>query len=108
MAEPLYVVRIDAPERRVVVGPRAALAVGAARLEEINLIATPEETFGPLSVKVRSMARPVPARLIGERLLFDTPEYGVSPGQAAVLYAGARVIGGGWIAETESAEAIAA
>ena len=34
---------------------------------------------------------------------FDQPEYGVAPGQAAVLYAGDRVIGGGWIAETEPA-----
>jgi len=33
-------------------------------------------------------------------LIFDTPEYGVSPGQAAVLYAGDRVVAGGWIEET--------
>ena len=35
---------------------------------------------------------------------FDNPEYGVAPGQAAVLYAGDRVIGGGWIDSTEPAE----
>jgi tRNA-specific 2-thiouridylase len=104
MAEPLYVVRIDAAERRVVVGPRAALAVGAARLEGINLLADAQDVAAPLTVKVRSMARPVPARLTGDRLLFDAPEYGVSPGQAAVLYAGDRVIGGGWIAETYGVE----
>jgi tRNA-specific 2-thiouridylase len=38
-------------------------------------------------------------------VLFDAPEYGVAPGQAAVLYAGDRVLGGGWIAATERAEA---
>ena len=38
------------------------------------------------------------------RVVFETPEYGVAPGQAAVLYAGDRVLGGGWIAETERAE----
>ena len=48
----------------------------------------------------------MPARLDGERVLFDTPEYGVSPGQAAVLYAGDRVVAGGWIAETERAELV--
>jgi tRNA-specific 2-thiouridylase len=58
---------------------------------------------GPLFVKVRSMAKPVPARMVGERLVFDAPEYGVSPGQAAVLYDGERVLGGGWIAQTEAA-----
>ena len=34
---------------------------------------------------------------------FATPEFGVAPGQAAVLYAGERVIGGGWIEATEAA-----
>ena len=102
LAEPLYVVRLDAATRRVVVGPKAALAVRSARLEEINWIGG--NFSGPLSAKVRSMSRPVPARLEGERLLFDSHEYGVAPGQAAVLYAGDRVLGGGWITETESAE----
>ena len=100
-AEPLYVVRLEAEARRVVVGPRAALAVAAVRLDDINLLAPAENR--PLSVKVRSMARPAPARLIGDRLAFDLPEYGVAPGQAAVLYDGDRVLGGGWIAETKAA-----
>lgn len=49
------------------------------------------------------MAKPVPARLDGDMLLFDAPEYGVAPGQAAVLYDGDRVLGGGWIASTQAA-----
>ncbi len=53
---------------------------------------------------MRSLARPVPARFDGESVTFETPEYGVAPGQAAVLYAGERVMGGGWIAETVPAE----
>jgi len=100
--EPLYVVRLDPGSKQVVVGPRRALAVAAARLEDINWIGG--DHAGPLTAKVRSMAKPVPARREGERLVFDVPEYGVSPGQAAVLYAGERVLGGGWIAETERAE----
>ncbi len=104
-AEPLYVVRLDAAAKRVVVGPRAALAVAAARLTDLNRLGPLD---GPLSAKVRSMAKPVPARMVGNRLAFDAPEYGVSPGQAAVLYAGDRVLGGGWIAETEAALAAVA
>ena len=100
-AEPLYVVRVEADTRRVVVGPRRALAVGGARLSEINLIGA--SPTGPLTVKVRSMAKPVPAALDGDWLHFTSPEYGVSPGQAAVLYAGERVVGGGWIEETVAA-----
>ncbi|WNO53880.1 tRNA 2-thiouridine(34) synthase MnmA [Stakelama saccharophila] len=101
--EPLYVLRVDAARREVVVGPKRALAVSAARIEGINRIGA--EYDGPLSAKVRSLAKPVPARLVGDRVVFDRPEYGVAPGQAAVLYAGERVLGGGWIAETERAEA---
>ena len=105
-AEPLYVVRLDAKGRRVIVGPKAALAVSAARLDGINWLGG--DFSGPLSAKVRSMAKPVPARLDGDRLVFDAPEYGVAPGQAAVLYAGERVLGGGWIAETHAAMALPA
>lgn len=104
-AEPLYVVRIDAAANRVVVGPRDALAVGAARLEKINRLGPLD---GPLTARVRSMARPVAARLAGDRLIFDAPEHGVAPGQAAVLYDGERVLGGGWIGATEPALAVAA
>ena len=105
-AEPLYVVRLDAEARRVVVGPKAALAVSGARLTDINWLGG--DFSGPLTAKVRSMAKPVPARLEGDRLIFNAAEYGVAPGQAAVLYAGDRVLGGGWIASTQAAMAEAA
>ncbi|MBO9714690.1 tRNA 2-thiouridine(34) synthase MnmA [Sphingomonas sp.] len=104
--EPLYVLRLDAAERRMVVGPKRALAVRAARIEGINWLGGSHQ--GPMTAKVRSLAKPVPARLDGDRVVFDTPEYGVAPGQAAVLYAGDRVLGGGWIAETERAELLPA
>jgi tRNA-specific 2-thiouridylase len=97
-AEPLYVVRLEPEERRVVVGPKAALAVRAARLSGLNWLG--EGQRDGLAVKVRSMARPAPARFDGEAVHFDEAEFGVAPGQAAVLYDGSRVLGGGWIEET--------
>lgn len=90
----------------MVVGPRAALAVAAAQVTGLNWIGGDHD--GAITAKVRSMAKPVPARLDGDRLRFAAPEYGVAPGQAAVLYAGERVLGGGWIAATEPALAAAA
>jgi tRNA-specific 2-thiouridylase len=45
----------------------------------------------------------VPAVREGEWIRFAQPEFGVAPGQAAVLYDGTRLLGGGWIAETETA-----
>jgi tRNA-specific 2-thiouridylase len=87
----------------VIVGPRAALGVASARLSDINWLGS--DYSGPITAKVRSLAKSVPARLAGDRVLFDNPEYGVAPGQAAVLYAGDRVLGGGWIEETQAVEA---
>lgn len=104
--EPLYVVRLDAANKQVVVGPRKALAVSGARLSEMNWLG--DDYSGPMLVKVRSLAKLVSARREGDHVLFDDPEYGVAPGQAAVFYApddgnGERVLGGGWIEETVSA-----
>jgi tRNA-specific 2-thiouridylase len=100
--EPLYVLRLEPDRKRVVVGPKSALAVRAARLSGVNWLG--EGQRDGLTVKVRSLAKPAPARFDGESVSFEAPEYGVSPGQAAVLYEGDRVLGGGWIEETVSAE----
>jgi tRNA-specific 2-thiouridylase len=104
--EPLYVIRLEPEERRVVVGPKAALAVRAAKLGGLNWLG--EDQREGLTAKVRSMARPAPVRFDGEAIHFETPEYGVAPGQAAVIYEGDRVLGGGWIEETVPAELIPA
>jgi tRNA-specific 2-thiouridylase len=99
--EPLYVVAIEPEEARIVVGPRRALAVQATRVADWNWIG---EDQRDVSVKVRSLAPAVPSIRDGEWVRFNAPEYGVAPGQAAVLYDGTRLLGGGWIAETEAAE----
>jgi tRNA-uridine 2-sulfurtransferase len=101
-AEPLYVLRLEPEHGRVVVGPKSALAVTRARLGAINWLG--EGQREGLTAKVRSLAKPVPARFDGEAVHFDAPEYGVSPGQAAVLYEGERLLGGGSIEETVAAE----
>ena len=98
--EPLYVVRIEPEERRLVVGPRRALAVEAATVAGINWLA---EDQVKVEAKVRSLARPVAGRWTGERLIFDSAEYGVAPGQSAVFYDGDRLLGGGTITATEAA-----
>jgi tRNA-specific 2-thiouridylase len=105
-AEPLYVLGLDPEARRVIVGPRAALVVASADLTDMNWTGRLRDM--PLTAKVRSLAKPVPARLRGDRIIFDQPEYGVAPGQAAVLYAGDRVLGGGWITATQRGTALVA
>ena len=107
-AEPLYVVALDAENARVLVGPKRMLGVASARITGTNRIGPLPDL--PLSAKVRSLAKPVPVTLegpLGEgaacTIRFAAPEYGVAPGQAAVIYAGDRVVGGGWIEETRPA-----
>jgi len=98
--EPLYVLRIDPERARIIVGPRRALAVEAMRVDGWNWLG---EDQAEGEVKVRSLAPPVPACHDGDWIRFKRPEYGVAPGQAAVVYEGTRLLGGGWIAETRSA-----
>ena len=98
--EPLYVIRIEPERARIVVGPREALAVSEMRVADWNWLG---EDQREVTVKVRSLAPAVPAVRDSETIHFGQPEYGVAPGQAAVLYDGTRLLGGGWIAATESA-----
>ncbi|MCH8038268.1 MAG: tRNA 2-thiouridine(34) synthase MnmA [Proteobacteria bacterium] len=107
--EPLYVVRLEAEARRVIVGPRAALATRRIPVSGINWIgegafADAPEGGWEATVKVRSTRPPAPARIHprgdgGAEVELLSPEEGVAPGQACVFYApeGSRVLGGGWI-----------
>ena len=68
-----------------------------------------------VTVKIRSMSTPAAARIAfddeGATVTFDTPQFGVAPGQACVVYQGSRVLGGGWIrrqAESPATQASAA
>ena len=106
-SEPLYVVRIDAGAKRVIVGPREALRREDIRIGGLNWLGA-ALSAEPLQVhaRIRSARPPVPAdiRLDGQGPVVSVRggEYGVSPGQACVLYAGEgpgqRVLGGGFIA----------
>lgn len=109
--EPLFVVKIDASARRVVVGPRAALLGRSIRLRNVNWLGDAPLTGGEIVwVKVRSTRKPARAHLRkwsqGLDVLLDEPEEGIAPGQACVFYEDdaplARVLGGGWIIASES------
>lgn len=101
--EPLYVVRLEPETRRVVVGPKAALATQRIALSGVNWLGEePIPVDGiEAEVKLRSASKLVPATILpragGALAVLHRPEYGVAPGQACVVYAGARVLGGGWI-----------
>jgi tRNA-specific 2-thiouridylase len=105
-----YVLRLDPDTARVVVGPREALAKRRVSLGSVNWLGGPVPDGGlDCEVKIRSMRPPAPARLIrseeGWAVDLVEPEFGVAPGQACVLYAGSRVLGGGWIRRDTQAAA---
>ncbi|MDA9435230.1 tRNA 2-thiouridine(34) synthase MnmA [Bradyrhizobium sp. CCBAU 51627] len=107
---PLFVVRLDAANRRVVVGPRDALKMHRIALRDVNWIGGGDidRAIGgglELFVRVRSTRSPQPAWLRGANGHYEVElvagEEGVSPGQACVFYDApsgqARVLGGGFI-----------
>ena len=105
--DPLYVVRLDPDSRRVIVGPKEALATRVVPVREINWLGDApfdSRTEWQVSVKIRSTRPPRPAVIrplsatAAEVELLD-PEDGVSPGQACVFYetGSSRILGGGWI-----------
>lgn len=99
-----YVIGLDVVNHRVIVGPREALARNEVYLSEVNWLGdAPIAEEISIKVRIRSTRPPEPATLRIENgktiVRLDTPEDGVSPGQACVFYEtqGTRVLGGGWI-----------
>ena len=113
--EPLYVVRLEAAQARVVVGPREALNVDTLTLRNVNWLGAGPPACGEVDihVRVRSTQRPRAAQLVADGTGFAVRlpggEYGVAPGQACVFYADgsdrAQVLGGGFIAATRRDQA---
>ncbi len=99
---PWFVVRVDAPANRLVVGRRQELAVREVQLRDVTFVGRQPE--GPLEcgARLRYHAPAIPGVYEAGRLTLDHPFFGAAPGQAAVLYSRSRVLGGG-IIETASA-----
>ncbi len=100
--EPRYVLRVVPERREVVVGDAEALQVHELVIADFRRLAPlPERGEVTAAVQIRHRARPAEAviELDGARarVRFTTPVGAAAPGQAAVVYEGARVLGGGWI-----------
>lgn len=106
-AEPLYVVALDAVRNRVIVGDRASTHKPECTAARLNWVSIPEPTSpirAEVQVRYRSKAVPVSVIPLEDsriKLVFDEPQFGITPGQAAVLYDGDIVLGGGIIERFE-------
>ncbi|MEC7446989.1 MAG: tRNA 2-thiouridine(34) synthase MnmA [Planctomycetota bacterium] len=112
MGEPYFVVGIEPETRRVVIGPREALAQTALVASRTNWLISGLESSFQCEAKIRYNSPAVPATvetLDDGRVLVEFPEpcFGVAPGQAVVFYEQDRVLGGGWIQQTGTREQLA-
>jgi tRNA-uridine 2-sulfurtransferase len=101
--QPLYVIGIDAPHNRVIVGESEELLQGEFTAAGVNWIAfdSPASTVRA-DVRVRYRHQPAAATITPAssgrvRVRFDDPQRAITPGQATVFYRGDEVVGGGWI-----------
>jgi tRNA-specific 2-thiouridylase len=97
-AGPWYVLKIDAPSNRLVVGRKQELETSEVELRDVTFIDGAAAEPVRCEARLRYHAPPIAAIYASGRLQLEEPFLGVAPGQAAVLYSGTRVLGGGIIA----------
>jgi tRNA-specific 2-thiouridylase len=104
LGEPHFVVRIDPESSDVVLGKKESLAKAGLTAGESNWLVNPSDLPSQVAVQIRYNSPPQPAQLTVQadqpdlfQVCFDSPQDAVAPGQAAVVYDGSRVLGGGWI-----------
>ena len=100
---PVYVIRIDATENRIVVGPRDSALASTATVEDVTWIAGDPPAM-PLraSAQIRynhkvALSTVAPRGSDTIEVAFDEPQFAVTPGQLTVFYDGEAVLGAGWI-----------
>ncbi len=104
---PLYVVRVEAEENRVVVGEAEELLSSEFEAAGVNWVAFDEpasEVRADVRVRYRHTEAPATVEPLGGarvRVRFDEPQRAVTPGQATVFYRGEEVVGGGWIVKSK-------
>jgi tRNA-uridine 2-sulfurtransferase len=105
--EKRFVVEIDAPRNRIVVGPGELLARGGLDAERVSWIADRPEPGARVDVQIRAHGARIPATIAATAdgaatVRFSERQRGVAPGQVAAFYAGDEVLGGGTIARSHA------
>jgi tRNA-specific 2-thiouridylase len=111
---PVYVVELDRARNRVIVGDNGELFTSECEVRDVNWVSIALPA-APVRAEVKVRHRHEAAGAIVEpldattaRVRFDEPQRAITPGQAAVFYAGDLVLGGGWLTQTVTREIITA
>ena len=106
LGTPHFVIRIEPETKRVVLGDADDLLAGGLHADQANWLIDLPDLPESVSVQFRYNGKPHPARVAIDPndptrfdVAFENPQSAISPGQAAVVYDGERVLGGGWIVE---------
>ena len=104
MGEPYFVIRIEPAAKRVVIGTKDELALPSLLANDANWLVDPSEvpTHAQVQIRYNGLPKPATVELSPDSpdrfsVVFDEPQLAIAPGQAAVVYDGTRVLGGGWI-----------
>jgi len=107
-AEPLYVIGLDAVMNRVIVGDRTSATQSEFTVQQVNWVSITEPS-APIRAEVQVRYRSIPVAVTviplensRVKLVFDEPQFSITPGQAAVWYDGDKVLGGGIIERQDS------
>jgi tRNA-specific 2-thiouridylase len=107
-SEPLYVIGLDAGRNQVIVGERHEAFDPECSVQRVNWVSiAPPPTPIKAQVQIRYRSAPTPATIIpleGDRvrIVFEDPQFSITPGQAAVWYDGEVLLGGGVIERSQS------
>lgn len=97
-ARPLFVIQKDIKSNRLIVGKKADLARREFMVEKWEWIFNHTSLQGlALQVRIRHRGKLIPGKIVGKEVLLARPEFGIAPGQAAVIYSGKVCLGGGII-----------
>lgn len=100
---PMYVLKLQPVDARVIVGPREELGGRELTATDVNWISgAPPSSPSRLTARIRHRHEDAPATVTPDgdsraHVQFDDPQFAITPGQAVVFYDGSNVVGGGWI-----------
>ena len=106
VGRPVYVNKIDAENNRVVLGDKDELLSSGCEVDSMNWISgiIPDQSIqAEVKIRYRHPGESATIRILSEtkvEIRFDSPQRAITPGQAAVIYNGDQVLGGGWISRT--------